>query len=367
MEKFAFLIHPLDTSDIYRKFGFAKRFGDDWVERFMKHSPALLADHMTGIRSGDVEAEGWLVATPLTSRQMLELPTATVLRKILAAGRKAERYGARLLGLGALTSVVGDAGITIARQLSIPVTTGNSYTVATAIQATCQAASLMGIDIGRAHLAVVGATGSIGTVCARMIAPSVGKLTLVARSEEKLERLGGLIFSESSVLCDISQSAREAVRKADIVISVTGSSEELIFPEDLKSGAVVCDVARPRDVARQVAQERDDVLVIEGGLVEVPGGWDGSFSFGLPRGIVYACMAETMLLALERRYECFTLGRSIQIEQVREIDSLARKHGYQLAGFRSFERTMEQEEILRIRERAERKRREQSTANTPVI
>lgn len=363
-EKFAFLIHPFDTTDVTRKFAFTSRWSPDLVERFLKHSPPFLCEHMTGLRGQGSEAEGWLVATPLTSRQMLSLPTAAVLKKIIAAGCKAQRHGAKILGLGALTSVVGDAGITVARSLRIPVTTGNSYTVATAIQATYQAASLMGIDLKKARLAVIGATGSIGVVCARLMAPAVGQITLVARDSERLENTAHLIYSESSVLCDIDTDPRHAVRQADIVIAASGSADALIQPEDIKTGSVVCDVARPRDVARAAAEQRDDVLVIEGGLVQVPGGWQGDFSFGLPPGIVYACMAETMLLALERRYECFTLGRSIQVEQVREIDQLAQKHGFQLAAFRSFERLMSQEQVQAIKRRAEEKL---ATGKKPIL
>jgi fatty aldehyde-generating acyl-ACP reductase len=356
MEKFGFIIHPFDAGDVARKFPFVSRFSEERVESFLKHAPPVLAQHMKHIRSEGVEAEGWLVAATLSSRQLLTLPLPFVMRKIVAACKKAERLGAKIVGLGALTSVVGDAGITVARQLSIPVTTGNSYTVATAIQATCQAASLMGIDVSRSTLCVLGATGSIGAVCARMMAASVGRLILTARDEERLEGLAGMIFSESSVLAEIQTDLRKAVRNADIILAVSSSAEQLIHPEDLRPGAVVCDVARPRDVSKRVAAERDDVLVIEGGLVEVPGGWEGKpFSFGLPHGIVYACMAETMILALERRYECFTLGRSIQIEQVREIDALARKHGFGLAAFRSFERLLSPGEIKAIRERAEQK------------
>ncbi|HRF93732.1 MAG TPA: hypothetical protein PLZ51_00995, partial [Aggregatilineales bacterium] len=77
----------------------------------------------------------------------------------------------------------------------------------------------------------------------------------------------------------------------------------VIEPRHLKPGAVVCDVARPRDVSRLVADQRDDVLVIEGGMVEVPGDVDFHFDFGFPEGKAYACMAETMALALEGRYE----------------------------------------------------------------
>ncbi|MCG0279034.1 MAG: shikimate dehydrogenase, partial [Thermanaeromonas sp.] len=120
-------------------------------------------------------------------------------------------------------------------------------------------------------------------------------------------------------------------------------------------GAVVCDVARPRDVSRRVAEERDDVLVIEGGVVEVPGEVDFHFNFGYPPGLAYACMAETMILALEGRLESFTLGRDLTVEQVDEISRLARKHGFRLAGLRSFERPLPEEKILAVRERAKKK------------
>ena len=55
---------------------------------------------------------------------MLELPVQTVYKKLIQTGRLAEKLGAQILGLGAFTSVVGDAGLTVARELEIPVTTG---------------------------------------------------------------------------------------------------------------------------------------------------------------------------------------------------------------------------------------------------
>jgi predicted amino acid dehydrogenase len=132
--------------------------------------------------------------------------------------------------------------------------------------------------------------------------------------------------------------------------------DAIIKPGDLKPGCVVCDVARPRDVSRAVVQERDDVLVIEGGMVEAPGPVDFHFNFGFPPRMAYACMAETITLALEGRYECFTLGKEIHVERVKEIAAMAARHGFRLGGFRSFERTVTDDEIERIRENARRKR-----------
>lgn len=355
MACFAFVIHPLSVRDVARKFPFTRYLPPRLVEGAIRFLPPNKTAHITGIRSPYGEAEGWFVSCPLTARQMLNLPTSYVLRRIIDTGKLAERLGARILGLGAFTKVVGDAGITVARHLNIPVTTGNSFTVATAIQGTREAARLMGHDLAAASVAVVGATGSIGRVCALILARDAGSLTLVGRDRRRLDAVAEEVVNETGLAARISTDIPSALREADVVITVTSAVEAVIEPEYLKPGAVVCDVARPRDVSRRVARERDDVLVIEGGVVKVPGEVDFHFNFGFPPGTAYACMAETMILALEKRFESFTLGRQLAVRQVEEIAALAKKHGFTLAGFRSFERALTPEEIAGIRERAARR------------
>ncbi len=89
--------------------------------------------------------------------------------------------------------------------------------------------------------------------------------------------------------------------------------------------------------------------MIEGGVVQVPGNVRFGFDFGFPGGTAYACMCETMMLALEGRAENFTLGKDVSVEQVDEITRIATKHGFRLAGFRSFERAVGEEAIDRAR------------------
>jgi predicted amino acid dehydrogenase len=97
---------------------------------------------------------------------------------------------------------------------------------------------------------------------------------------------------------------------------------------------------------------REDVLVIDGGVVDVPGQVDFHFDFGLPPGKAFACMAETMALALEGRFADYTLGRDISRVRVEEITAIAEKHGFALSDFRSFEHTIQPERIARVRELA---------------
>jgi hypothetical protein len=68
--------------------------------------------------------------------------------------------------------------------------------------------------------------------------------------------------------------------------------------------------------------------------------------------MAFACMAETMALAMEGRYEDFTIGKDIPIARVQAISEIASKHGFRLGGFRSFEKAVSEETIAAVRARA---------------
>jgi len=350
LERFAFIIHPLDASYVARKFKIAKGLPAALVERVLRLVPPFTVSRITGIKSAcGAEAEGNFVACPLTAQQMLELPEEFVLKRIIQSCRLAEKLGAKIVGLGAFTSVVGDAGITVAEHVNIAVTTGNSYTVAAAIEGTKLAAARMGIDLKTAEVLIVGATGSIGSICARIMAREVNCLNLVDKHYQKLSSFALRLMKETGVAAKFSTDLTALLPRADVIMTMSSAVDELIDGTLLKPGAVVCDIARPRDVSRQIAEVRKDVLVIDGGVIEVPGNVNFNFDFGFPPGLAYACMAETMLLCLERRYENFTLGRELSIEQVEEIAALAAKHGFKLAGLRGFDRYLDDATLARIK------------------
>ncbi|MGI6565897.1 MAG: shikimate dehydrogenase [Firmicutes bacterium] len=355
MERFAFIIHPLEIEDVARKFPSAQRMPASWLESLLRHSPPIKASHIKGVRSlQGTEAEGWFIGCLLTSKQMMELPEQDVLDKIIKSARKAEQLGAGIVGLGAFTAVVGDAGVTVAENVGIAVTTGNSYTVATALEGIRYAADLMDVSIADASVTVLGATGSIGSACARILARDAGNMTMAARSLDRLEELASRIEAEAGLRPQVTIDLAAACRGADIIVAVTSATGAVVEPEWLKPGAIICDVARPRNVSRRVADVRQDVLVFEGGVVEVPGDVDFGMDFGFPAKTAYACMAETMILALEGRYENFTLGRDLSVAQIDEISRLAARNGFRLAGLRSFERAVSREWIQRVKENADR-------------
>ncbi|MFN2146034.1 MAG: shikimate dehydrogenase [Anaerolineales bacterium] len=351
MDTFAFIIHPIDPKrDVSRKFPLlGKYLTVKQINFFSTFFPPIYISEITGIRSEATgkEVRGWFVACPFTPARMMELPEKTVYRKIVQTGRMAEKLGARILGLGAFTSVVGDAGVTIASQLDIPVTTGDSYTVSVAVKAVLRAAAEMRIPTDKATAAVVGGTGAIGKVCAQLLAGQVAELYLIGRDRQKAERTAAQIQAAHPRAKVIPSVDVNDLKKAELILTVTSDTDVIIHSEHLKPGSVICDVSRPRDVSPDVAAKRPDILVIDGGVVDVPGSVNFNFDFGFPPGKAYACMAETIALALEGRYQDYTLGKQILRSQVEEIDTIASKHGFRLSGFRSFEKSLSAEHIER--------------------
>jgi len=363
MDTFAFIIHPIDPKrDVSRKYPLlGKYLTEGQINFFSTFFPPVYLSQIDGIvsRATGKEIKGWFVACPFTPRRMLELPEKMVYHKIIQTGRMAEKLGANILGLGAFTSVVGDSGATIAKALDVPVTTGDSYTIAVAVDAIKEAARIMDIPLESATAAVVGATGTIGKVCAELLADAVGELYLVGRRVDALDALRERIASHSKARLYTS-TKMDVLSRAQLILTVTSAVHDVIRPEHLQPGSVVCDVARPRDVSAMVAAARDDILVIDGGMVDVPGPVDFHFNFGFPAGKAYACMAETIALALEGRFEDYTIGKDISRARVEEIYAIANKHGFRLSGFRSFEKEVTQEKIEIIRRNAHARQRRQN-------
>jgi predicted amino acid dehydrogenase len=276
-------------------------------------------------------------------------------------------------------------------------TTGNSYTVMSAIEATLSAVRRLGLPRDRLRLAVVGASGSIASAAATLLSTEVAAMTLVVRPGVRqdmtsrvapvVKRLFGYAMREAErgvaleetcvagwlldemrrgeILIDGGmedevesvaawmrrRGASEALRwsddiqgalaDADVVLVATSSPEELISADMIKPGAVVCDISRPANVSQSARRQRKDVLILDGGVIELPGRPDPGMHFGFPRGLAYACMAETMMLALEHRYEHTSLGRNLADQTLDLVRLLAQKHGFRVAELRYAGRPME--------------------------
>jgi predicted amino acid dehydrogenase len=303
------------------------------------------------------ETEGWFVAAPLLPQQLVDFPRDEVYMRVVRAIEIGADLGAQVAGLGAFTGVVGDAGVTINARSPIPVTTGNSLTIAAGVESLFRGAAEMEIDPAASTAAVIGATGSIGSACVQLIAPKVGSIILVARNETRLRKFHEAIADKLPCPSEHTTDIASAVRRSRLILTATTSTQDIIEPEDLQTGAVICELSLPHDVGRRVAQQRPDVLVVEGGNMLVPGNPrfarvrepGTEFDLNLPPRTALACMSETMILALEGRFEPYTLGRGIRLEKVIEIEEMARRCGFTLADMRAFDAAITPEKLVATR------------------
>jgi predicted amino acid dehydrogenase len=369
IRRFAFVIHPLSQNYIKNAFPIPKatpKFVMDKVETLAAHMPPMVYCKMSNIVSPTgAEAEGWLISVGGTPKEMLSRSPEFTYRRLLQASKMAEKMGAQIMGLGAFTKVVGDAGVTVARRSSLPITTGNSYSASGALWAAADAIRRMGLLTVNKHnkkvaakTMVIGASGSIGSVSARLLAMSFDEVYLAGRTLSKLDELKASILKETpdaKVFTTIDYN--ELLADMDMIVtSTSGAGKEILDIMRVKPGCVITDVARPLDLPASDVAKRPDVLVIESGEIDLPTKVKGMKSISLPPNVIYACLAETIVLALEGRFEVFTVGRDTEWEKVKEIYKLGLKHGMKLAAISGVNGVFSDEDIAKVVARAKKAR-----------
>ncbi len=330
--KFVILGHLMKRKDLRMFFPLGRYLPLGLMEGFTSFFPAKksfrVASHFKVLN----KAEGWVVGIALTPQQMKSLPKEKVRKKILEAVLfSQEKLGAELLMLGALTAPLTSAGKWLIEQpkVKLNITTGNTYTAAISIEAIEKAASLANLDLSKIKIAIIGAAGTIGGAVSKYFNKKGAKLILVGRTCKSFERIKPFLIGDNYRLtCDVKE-----IINADIVITATSHPDALINPEFLKENAIVVDVAEPSDLSPNIVEERPDVIAIDGGRVK----WeyvDVGIDLGVPPKTGFACMTESILQALEARKENY-IG-SVDLEHLNETQQWAKKWGFSLADFTSF-------------------------------
>ena len=257
------------------------------------------------------------------------------LARVSEAADRAIREGARIATLGGFSSILLEGKLDLLPQHALTAfTTGNTLTVALILRGIERAMELAGRDLRDANLLIVGATGDVGSGCARCLAPRVGQLNLCARNPSRLSRLG-LELSGNARRLEIDTDVEKLAAKADLVICAASlSAPALSLP--LPPGAIVCDAGYPKNL--QPGALPAEGAVFFGGLGQVSHGFrlepdlSGILNPHPFPHVTHGCLLEGMALALEGRFESFSKGRGlITPQRVEEIWSIARKHGIILA------------------------------------
>jgi len=283
---------------------------------------------------------------------MMEKDMYAIFSKVVRACHIAEKYGIGIVTLGGFTSIVAERiGHEISSEVDVPVTTGNTFTAAMAIDGVLKGASTLGKDIGAAKVAIIGGTGDIGSACARVLADKARQVTITGRTRTNLKVLSKELSKKHKAKIIATTNNEAAVRDADIVLAAAAVSASILKIDWFKPGAIICDVGYPKNISHTPTL-RQDILIFSGGLAKSPTAFTLPIDTGLPsQGVLYGCFSEAIILALERRFESFSFGRgNISPEKIEEIRQMGAKHGFEVSDFYWGDKLVDEGTLNRLKE-----------------
>jgi predicted amino acid dehydrogenase len=248
-----------------------------------------------------------------------------------------------MVGLGAYTSIATSNGLTL-NDHEVAITTGNAYTAALTLEGITRAARRSGVDLAKAKVAVVGAGGNIGQILSVNLAIACASLVLLGSNrDDSLLRLQAtreacleyLRKTNTTTAPDISCETDAAILAlCDVVILATSSpNRELVKPEQLKPGAIVCCTSLPTNLSTDFQHQPKGIVAFDGGLARLPENSRLNF-VGMPtEGLAYGCLAETLLLGFEGHNHSFCKGK-VTFDQVQRTREMAERHGFSLGALR---------------------------------
>ncbi|MDO8513490.1 MAG: glycerol-3-phosphate 1-O-acyltransferase PlsY [bacterium] len=271
---------------------------------------------------------------PLTASELKKWPSCKTVPVITKAVGYLEMQGCAVVGLGGYTSIAGEGGKVIGDTFKdrLAITTGNGYTSVSGVEAFMAIVGKAGYDLSRESVAIVG-VGSVGKSVAILLAPHVKELLLVKHQADLEPFIRRYQLTNARVV-----TLSEALKSSKLFVTVTSAIGGLkIESEDFQRGSIIIDLARPRDIAREV-DRRQSLLVIDGGIVAAPEVLDQTFNFGFRPGTLFGCMTETFLLGLAgRKNGVYSISDGISPEWLDYLSELADQHGFRVVGRRQFD------------------------------
>jgi fatty aldehyde-generating acyl-ACP reductase len=306
-------------------------FADGDLDMWCAAPPQLVERVEITSRTGQT-TEGAYIDSVFVPEMLRRFKTAK--RKVLKAMELAQRSGIDITALGGFTSIIFEDMNLLREQRVSAVeldwerfTTGNTHTAWVICQQVETSATQIGIDLSTARVAVVGATGDIGSaVCRWLQRRGVGELLLVARRPQPLAELRDSL-GEGRIL-----SLQEALPEADVVVWVASLPQGLeIDTARLRNPCLMIDGGYPKNLASKAAAP--GVHVLKGGIVEFwqDIGWQMMevAEMEIPQRQMFACFAEAILLDFEQLHTNFSWGRNnITLEAMDRIGAASIRHGF---------------------------------------
>jgi fatty aldehyde-generating acyl-ACP reductase len=309
---------------------------DDEIKDILPWIPPRAVCHVEVESIGGTKARGLYIDSFIPPDRLEAAYVHENIARVRAAAACAIKAGAKIVSLGGFSSILIEGNFDqLPERQDTVFTTGNTLTVAFIVKGIKKMCALEGRNLRRSTLLIVGATGDVGSGCARCLAPLVRRVLLSARNLERLRRLAAELQT-SGVQVEIATDLQRFSAEADVVICAASLASPSLLLGRIAPDAIVCDAGYPKNLSPSA--QMPGARIFFGGLGQITGGLKFAPDFHgiLNRhpfpDVVHGCLLEGMALALERRFERFSQGRGfITPDRVEEIDTIAARHGIYLA------------------------------------
>jgi predicted amino acid dehydrogenase len=330
MKSFAFIVNPVTIKQLKNLRPLLKLVPDFLLAASLKNQPPFKVLHIKKIRSiREKEIEGYLIISPLISKQTERLDDGFILERNIAAIRLAESLNAGIIGLSGYSSLLTDKGHPIVKALKIPLTNGSSLAAWSVFEAIYRTARVKNVNLKESKLAVINASSPLGSLCSRKLSDYVRTIIINGAENEKLIRLKDNIAQLSPVEARIEEDMDKAVKEADIVVNADIALGPSFDIGKLKPNTIFCNISSFVNCLEKT-NPRNDITVVEAGLIKLPYPDKLPINTGLPKNIIPASLAETMLLTFEEKFVSYSLGENINLDQLEEIADITVQHGFEV-------------------------------------
>src|ERR1700723_903491 len=163
---------------------------DDEIRDILPWIPPRAVCHVEVDSIEDAKARGLYIDSFIPPDRLEAAYVHENIARVRAASACAINAGAKIVSLGGFSSILIEGNFDqLPERYDTVFTTGNTLTVGFIVQGIKKMCALEGRDLSRSTLLIVGATGDVGSGCARCLAPMVKRVLLSARNVERLRKL----------------------------------------------------------------------------------------------------------------------------------------------------------------------------------
>ncbi len=163
---------------------------DDEIRDILPWIPPRAVCHVEITSVGGARARGIYIDSFIPPDRLQDAYMRDNIARVRGAAACAINAEAKIVSLGGFSSILIEGNFDqLPERHGTAFTTGNTLTVAFIVQGVRKMCALQSRNLGKSTLLIVGATGDIGSGCARCLAHNVKRVQLYARNLERLRRL----------------------------------------------------------------------------------------------------------------------------------------------------------------------------------